>query len=283
MNEVSKFRYAKYFIFMLVIIIGLPACKTREALLGKEVKHMRINRIMRKTRERDNKIMSMWVKRYNATYYVGDEEKAFRGNYKIIKDSLVFISIGSILGIEGVRILFMPDSVFFVDRINKVYFSGDYNDFKKYNKFDVDYHSLQNVLLNNADIIRELGNYSKLAGKEKAKVVNGNYLIKFWNEDEKNTYTGNNEIKWMQEIEIEKEHFTVKRIFVEELEQKRSYELKYSDLRKVENVFVPFRIGIEFREINNLLKADIRIKKMNINEEVNVNIKAGKKYKRIEF
>lgn len=283
MNEVRKLEYFKFIVVMLVIIIGLPACKTHEALLGKEVKPMRINRIMRKTRERDNKIVSMWVKRYNATYYVEDKEKAFRGNYKIIKDSLVIISIGSVLGIEGVRILFMPDSIFFVDRINKVYFLGDYNDFKKYNKFDLDYHSLQNVLLNNADIIRELGNYSKLAGKEKAKVVNGNYLIKFWDEDEKNTYTGNNEIKWMQELEIDREHFTVKRIFIEEIEQKKSYELKYSDLRKVENVFVPFRIGIEFREINNLLKADIRIKKMNINEEVNVNIKAGKKYQRIEF
>lgn len=283
MNEVSKFRYAKYFIFMLVIIIGLPACKTHEALLRKEVKPMRINRIMRKTRERDDEIISMWVKKYNATYYIGDKEKTFRGNYKIIKDSLVLISIGSVLGIEGVRILFMPDSVFFVDRINKVYFYGDYNGVKKYNKFDVDYNSLQNVLLNNADVIRESGNYSKPEGKKKAKVVNGNYLIKFWDEDEKNTDTGNNEIKWMQEVEIDKEHFTVKRIFVGELEKKRSYELKYSDLRKVENVFVPFRIVIEFREINNLLKADIRIKKVNINEEVNVNIKAGKKYKRIEF
>jgi len=273
----------KFSMVMLVIIIGLSACKTHEALLGKEVKLMRINRIMRKTRERDNQIMSMWVKKYNATYYVGDKEKEFRGNYKIIKDSLVLISIGSVLGIEGVRILFMPDSVFFVDRINKVYFSGDYNDFQKYNKFDVDYNSLQNVLLNNADIIRKLGKYSKPAGKEKAKVVNGNYLIKFWNEDEKNTDNGSNEIKWMQEIEIDKEYFTVKRIFVEELEQKRCYELKYSDLRKVENVFVPFRIGIEFREINNLLKTDIRIKKMNINKDVEVNIKAGKKYKRIEF
>ncbi len=273
----------KFIIVMLVIIIILSACKTHETLLRKDVKTMRIKRIMRKTKERDNKIMSMWVKRYNAIYYVGDKEKAFRGNYKIIKDSLVLISLGSVLGIEGVRILFMPDSIFFVDRINKVYFSGDYSDFKKYNKFDVDYNSLQNVLLNNGDIIRELGNYSKMEGKEKAKVVNGNYLIKFWNEDEKNLDTRKDEIKWMQEIEIDKEHFTVKRIFVEELEQKKSYEIRYSDLRKVENVFVPFRIGIEFREINNLLKADIRIKKMNINEEVNVNIKAGKKYKRMEF
>ncbi len=172
----------KFIIVMLVIIIILPACKTHETLLRKNVKTMRISRIMRKTRERDNKIMSMWVKRYNAIYYVGDEEKAFRGNYKIIKDSLVFISLGSVLGIEGVRILFMPDSIFFIDRIKKVYFSGDYNDLKKYNKFDVDYRSLQNVLLNNGDIIRELGNYSKMTGKEKAKVVNGNYLIKFWNE-----------------------------------------------------------------------------------------------------
>lgn len=273
----------KLIMVMLVVIIGLPACKTHKELLVKEVKPMRINRIIRKTRERDKQIISMWVKRYNATYYVGDKEKTFRGNYKIIKDSLVLISIGSVLGIEGVRILFMPDSIFFVDRINKVYFYGDYNGFKKYNKFDVDYQSLQNVLLNNTNIIRELGNYSKPEGKEKAKVVNGNYLIKFWNEDEKNTDTGNNEIKWMQEIEIDKKHFMVKRIFVEELEQKRSYELKYSDLREVENVFVPFRIGIEFREIDNLLKGDIRIKKMNINEEINVNIKASEKYKRIEF
>ena len=126
-----------FIMVMLVIILGLPACKTHEALRGKEVKPMRINKIMRKTRERDNQIMSMWVKRYNATYYIGDEEKAFRGNYKIIKDSLILISIGSVLGIEGVRILFMHDSIFFVDRINKVYFSGDYNDFKRYNKFPI--------------------------------------------------------------------------------------------------------------------------------------------------
>lgn len=268
---------------MLVIILVLSGCKTHETLLGKGVKPMRINKIIRKTGERDSKIKSLWVKRYNATYCVGDEEKAFRGNYKIIKDSLVLISIGSVLGIEGVRILFMPDSIFFVDRINKVYFSGDYEDFKKYNKFDIDYHSLQNVLLNNADVIRELRNYSTMPGKEKAKVVNGNYLIKFWNEDEKNTNTAKNEIKEIHEIEIDKEHFMVKRIFVKEIEEGKSYELKYSDLKKVENVFVPFRIGFEYRKINDLLRADIKIKKMNINIEISGNIKVSKKYKRIDF
>ena len=71
-----------------------------------------------------------------------------KGNLKILKDSIIWISLSPGLGIEAVRLKFTKDSVFLMDKIKKNLTKGKYAFIKKLWKIDVDYNSLQSILTN---------------------------------------------------------------------------------------------------------------------------------------
>lgn len=73
---------------------------------------------------------------------------SLKGNLRIHKDSIIWISLSPGLGIEAVRLKCTKDSVFLLDRINKSITRGKYDYIKKLWKIDVDYFSLQNILTN---------------------------------------------------------------------------------------------------------------------------------------
>lgn len=70
-----------------------------------------------------------------------------KAQFRIVKDSAIWISLSPLLGIEAVRILLTPDSVKFMDRINNTYFVGKYSFFSEFYQIDFDYDILESILL----------------------------------------------------------------------------------------------------------------------------------------
>jgi hypothetical protein len=65
------------------------------------------------------------------------------------RDSAVWISARPAMGIEAMRILVRKDSVFALDRINKVFYAYSYEDLSKKVSFPLSYDLLQELLLGN--------------------------------------------------------------------------------------------------------------------------------------
>lgn len=75
-------------------------------------------------------------------------DNEFTTNFRIQKDSLIWLSIAPLLGIEAARVVITPDSVLFIDKINKKYFSGNDDYLQKLLKIDeIDLCFLQSILL----------------------------------------------------------------------------------------------------------------------------------------
>lgn len=72
----------------------------------------------------------------------------FKGNLKILKDSMIWVSLTPGLGIEVARIQFTKDSIFILDRTTKKCIKGKYSFIKKLWKVDVDYNSIESILTN---------------------------------------------------------------------------------------------------------------------------------------
>lgn len=72
---------------------------------------------------------------------------SMKAQIRVQKDSLIWMSFSPLLGIEAVRILLTPDSVKFLDRINKNYFCGDYSFFHEFYQVDFDYDMIESILL----------------------------------------------------------------------------------------------------------------------------------------
>lgn len=77
----------------------------------------------------------------------GENSESFRGNIRIAKDSIIWMSFRS-LNIEGARIAISPDSLKFINRINNLYYKGNLEFIRDRYGVELDYYSLQSILSN---------------------------------------------------------------------------------------------------------------------------------------
>src|SRR5688572_13161300 len=80
---------------------------------------------------------------------VGDQENSFNINLRIYTDSIIWISISPLLGIEVARVMVTRDSVKFLDRLNKKFSVSDFRYLNELLQLNVDYDILQGVLTGN--------------------------------------------------------------------------------------------------------------------------------------
>ena len=90
----------------------------------------------------------------------------FNLNVRIEKDSFIWLS-ANFMGIEGIRALFTPDSIYIINRLNKTYSITDYSLIESYLQDRVSLSMLQEILVGNAPY--ELEKYR--SGKDQTGVV----------------------------------------------------------------------------------------------------------------
>ncbi len=82
-------------------------------------------------------------------YDDGQKDIAGTANIRMAYDSLIWMSITPGLGVEVARIMLTPDSVFFMDRINKKYKIMGFEELQKSYQFELDFNMIQAVILGN--------------------------------------------------------------------------------------------------------------------------------------
>lgn len=80
---------------------------------------------------------------------IGEQKQNVTANFRLQKDKNIWISI-SAFGIEVVRALITPDSVKAFERINKKAFLFSYQEIEKLINIQVDFKTLQNLIIGNA-------------------------------------------------------------------------------------------------------------------------------------
>ncbi len=97
------------------------------------------------------------LKKITISYEEGNKKHSFRGSVRILKDSIIWLSISK-MGIEGMRIKLTPDSVAFVDRLHREYMVTDYNYLNQRFNLELDYFLIQSILTNQLPEYRISGN-----------------------------------------------------------------------------------------------------------------------------
>lgn len=69
---------------------------------------------------------------------------------RMMKDSIIWASISPALGLEVVRFMADRDSVKFIDRIHRTYFTGSYDTLSSWLKTEIDLELLQSLLVGNS-------------------------------------------------------------------------------------------------------------------------------------
>jgi hypothetical protein len=92
-----------------------------------------------------------WFSGKIAGKYKDDAQSfSFKGTIKIKKDSLIWMSISPGLGLELGRVLLDQDSLRFMNRFDKTYFTSSYSDLSKKVKSPLTYSRIQDLLMGNS-------------------------------------------------------------------------------------------------------------------------------------
>jgi len=84
---------------------------------------------------------------------------------RMYKDSVIWVSITAILGIEGLRAYITADSVKLLDKQNKVYIARSVSYLQEVTELPLDLHSLQELLIGNPVFLdSNILSYNKTAG-----------------------------------------------------------------------------------------------------------------------
>ena len=108
----------------------------------------------------------------NGKIEIDGENTPVSANLRIRKDSVIWLSISAFLGIEVARVQITPDSLKLINRINKTYWTGDFEDVENTYGIPSNYEKLEGVLV--GQISLENQNMSSIITENKYLLFNKN-------------------------------------------------------------------------------------------------------------
>ena len=142
------------YILIVLIGLGLSSC----GLLKKDA--LEIENITSKnniiTKVNELNISPNWLS-INSKINIEKEGKntVINANIRIKKDSVIWISLKAPLGIELLRSMITPDSIYFMSRMDKTYFIKPISHLKEVVKTDINFFQFQQILFSSPDITNQ--------------------------------------------------------------------------------------------------------------------------------
>jgi len=251
----------KYLLFILIIaVLAGSSCKVRR-LYKQPLKEQGIEYLFNKLKENELKYVDLSIK-FDANLVFDKKENSFKGNIKIKKDSLIWVSITPLFGIEAFRVLFSTDSVKMINKLNNQYFLGDYSMINTMFNTPFDFDMLQSLITGNDFSYYENDIF-------KANIDGGQYKLTTMGRRKLKKYVRNqtDDVKVLiQDLWLDPETFKiVKQDWKEINKQNSKMSLNYSDFLTIEdNQLFPGTLDCTITAENNI-SLKIKYSKLQIN------------------
>lgn len=138
---------------LLLLVLVFSSCKSSEKLIGKEEKKPILTEPKIEVKPNAEELLVKEVHSlspkfsyYSAKIGIDYGSAGFSGNIRIAKDSIIWVSLGK-FGIEAARIMITKDSILFINKLTREYFSGGYDFIVKMLGFKLNYDIIQAILL----------------------------------------------------------------------------------------------------------------------------------------
>jgi hypothetical protein len=271
---ISYKRNGLFLFIAILVVVALSSCKGKHNLIKQSIKEKGPEYLFKKLKENEFHFQTFSAK-FNVEYSVDKKLLEFKGQVRIIKDSLIWFTFGQDLGIEIARLMITQDSVKFIDRLHKSYFVGDYQFVNEFLETNIDFGILQSIILGN-----DFEHYEN--AKFKASVDGGEYHLNTLGRSKLKKYVRNSaddERIFLQSIWLDPNNFKINRIIIKELTQNsKKLTAGYSNFKEIDGHLFPFRLDYKV-EAETPVKVKIKYSKIKLNQQLNFPFKIPSKYK----
>jgi len=236
MYRVSAYYYLK--IFILFGLMVLVSCEASRKTIKEPIREYGADFLF--TRLKENELKFEWFSaKFNLDLIIDKKKSSFTGLIRMKKDSTIWITFSPALGIEMARLIITNDSVKFINRINKSYYTGDFKNVQSLLDANVDFDIFQSILLGN-----DLTYYEN--GKFRASYDNGEYHLVTAGRQKLKKYVKNLEDEeriYIQNILLDPKTFKITQMKTKELKKEnKKLDAAYSNFLFVGQQLFPYHI-----------------------------------------
>ncbi|MCK4662675.1 MAG: DUF4292 domain-containing protein [Bacteroidales bacterium] len=268
--------YFKYLVLVVISISVLSACKSTKYLKNKELRKLKIDKIYNQIEKNEIEFNTISL-RFSAATKIGKKKLSAKGNIRIKNDSIIWISVKPLLGIEMFRIVITKDSLKYINRIEKNYYCSNTDLIKKKYFENYKYEYLQDILTNS--IINFYGKKTKnyLKKNYKLEINKNNYCIK----NVKNKIDDNSFL--LSELHVKPDTYKINEIRFKSENSEQELIVKYKDFDKLDEFIYPKNVDIEVIDDKNIFNLKINYDKINLNRSLKFPFSISKKYTKISL
>ncbi|MDP1623404.1 MAG: DUF4292 domain-containing protein [Bacteroidales bacterium] len=162
-------RLPRFLLLLLAPLFIIGSCTPARKIMKAPLREEGAEYLISKLKEKELKF-DWFSAKFSADYSNRGNKNSFSGQIRIRKDSLIWISLTPMLGIEAMRLMISQDSVKMINRLNNTYFTGDYEYVNRFLNTNIDFDLLQAFLLGNDLQFYEDGTF-------RASIDNGEYKL----------------------------------------------------------------------------------------------------------
>jgi len=273
MNKLQKLIFI---LFLPAVLVFTSSCKSTRSSLKKPLKEHGFDYLY--SRMLENQISFDYLNsKFSVVYQRGKKKTDLRGQLRIRKDSLIWVSLSPALGIEAARISLTDDSVKFINRLNKTYLTGEYKILDSLMRTSIDYSIIESMIIGN-----DLTQYD--VDKYKASIDGGLYRITIQKRTKIRKYIKRGEIDTkvlVQNIWLDPQNFKIRKIEIRELgDDNKKLQVFYNKYQAVESQLFPSEVRIEIIAEDKIM-IDIKFGKTELNQTLKFPFRISKKYERL--
>ncbi|MCU4174114.1 DUF4292 domain-containing protein [Carboxylicivirga sp. N1Y90] len=267
-----------FFLFVSLILFGCSSTTKYYNNKG-ELRNISDARLINSVENEFITCDNLLLKRFKADYIIGDDNKSFKGNLLLTRDSSIIVSITLVK--EWFRIKLSPDKVEILDRRKREYIVGDYS--LLWDKFmiEIDYNIVQSIILN------ELYAYPIVAdnkdGIKKYKHYLGDevYLLKSLKNRHvsrmnKPNYSGR---PIMHEFTVLPEIFKVSQTYLHDFGSDTKLNIEYSNFIETGKGFYATELSLKGQKSKSEFSINLQFNDVEFDSESNIGFKVSSKYK----
>lgn len=281
-------------IVIVLIVILFSSCRTIRDVPTVVAKPISTGKLLKKVEQNAFNYNNFTIKRINCQFSSNETKTNFKVNLKASKNEKILVSISK-LNIPVGRVLLTPDSVKYVNYLDRNYFIDDYSYLSDFLNIDLDFATIQSIISNNVfsyrndpgnkdfktfNSIIESGKYVLQSEKER-KIYKMNENDKLEKIERRRLKRLDDEALIIQKMYFNPANFALIKLIIDDKSNKRKMEMNFDDFVQIKNKDYPGSIEMSFLSALNKVNLKIRMSGFSTEKINSFSIKIPDKYEQI--
>jgi hypothetical protein len=265
-------KHRAVFILLSALMIGFSSCRTARDLPAERLRPLSAEKILKQAEQNAFDYTDLTIRRINVQFSNSSTKTNFRANLKAIKGEQILASISK-LNLPVGRVLLTPESVTYVNYIDRNYFLDDYTFLSGFLNFNLNFDIIQSVISNSFISNGSESGWNNINQKLDSSVEGGRYVVQsgnnhsvwqsaglsnpFSNRNRRNA--GGRQEPVTQKMYFNPRSFNLERLEIETRESNWKLEVDYSNFEKVNKKNYPGSIDLKMSSSNEVVELKIRL------------------------